>query len=137
MRQTHREEIRVPGMPEPISHFTHVVRAGRTVFVSGQALEMSAGKVQLSGGLTRNVFVSTVGELTGFARVMRRKAARVEPRSIAASAIGKVRTGRARTDPASNRSISSSSDAVAETGTGRVCGVSARRAPIVITRSTR
>jgi 2-iminobutanoate/2-iminopropanoate deaminase len=30
-----REEIRVPGMPEPISHFTHVVRAGRLVFVSG------------------------------------------------------------------------------------------------------
>ena len=35
MRQTHREEIRVPGMPEPISHFTHVVRAGKLVFVSG------------------------------------------------------------------------------------------------------
>ena len=30
-----REEIRVPGMPEPISHFTHAVRAGRLVFVSG------------------------------------------------------------------------------------------------------
>jgi len=30
-----REEIRVPGMAEPISHFTHVVRAGRLVFVSG------------------------------------------------------------------------------------------------------
>ncbi len=30
-----REEIRVPGMSEPISHFTHVVRAGRLVFVSG------------------------------------------------------------------------------------------------------
>ena len=30
-----REEIRVPGMPEPISHFTNVVRAGRLVFVSG------------------------------------------------------------------------------------------------------
>ncbi|HEV8614179.1 MAG TPA: RidA family protein [Methylomirabilota bacterium] len=32
---THRQEIRVPGMPEPISHFTHVVRAGTLVFVSG------------------------------------------------------------------------------------------------------
>lgn len=32
---SHREEIRVAGMPEPISHFTHVVRAGRLVFVSG------------------------------------------------------------------------------------------------------
>jgi 2-iminobutanoate/2-iminopropanoate deaminase len=31
----HREEIRVPGMPEPISHFVHVVRAGSLVFVSG------------------------------------------------------------------------------------------------------
>jgi 2-iminobutanoate/2-iminopropanoate deaminase len=30
-----RQEIMVPGMPEPISHFTHVVRAGRLVFVSG------------------------------------------------------------------------------------------------------
>jgi 2-iminobutanoate/2-iminopropanoate deaminase len=30
-----REEIRVPGMSEPISHYTHVVRAGRLVFVSG------------------------------------------------------------------------------------------------------
>src|SRR4029453_9814989 len=31
----HRREIRVPGMSEPISHFTHVVRAGNIVFVSG------------------------------------------------------------------------------------------------------
>ncbi len=31
----YREEIWVPGMPEPISHFVHVVRAGRMVFVSG------------------------------------------------------------------------------------------------------
>ena len=31
----HRQEIRVPGMSEPISHFTHVVRAGNIVFVSG------------------------------------------------------------------------------------------------------
>src|SRR5256712_10560937 len=30
-----REEIRVPGMSEPISHFTHVVKTGRLVFVSG------------------------------------------------------------------------------------------------------
>lgn len=30
-----REEIRVPGLPEPSSHYTHVVRAGRLVFVSG------------------------------------------------------------------------------------------------------
>jgi 2-iminobutanoate/2-iminopropanoate deaminase len=31
----HRQEVRVPGMSEPISHFTHVVRAGNIVFVSG------------------------------------------------------------------------------------------------------
>jgi 2-iminobutanoate/2-iminopropanoate deaminase len=31
----HRQEFRVAGMSEPISHFTHVVRAGRLVFVSG------------------------------------------------------------------------------------------------------
>lgn len=30
-----REELRVPGMAEPISHFTHVVTAGPLVFVSG------------------------------------------------------------------------------------------------------
>ena len=30
-----REELRVPGMPEPVSHYTDVVRAGRLVFVSG------------------------------------------------------------------------------------------------------
>jgi 2-iminobutanoate/2-iminopropanoate deaminase len=33
--KSHRQEIRVPGMSEPISHFTHVVRAGNIVFVSG------------------------------------------------------------------------------------------------------
>ncbi len=32
---TDRKEIRVPGMPEPVSHYTDVVRAGRMVFVSG------------------------------------------------------------------------------------------------------
>ncbi|HEX2438631.1 MAG TPA: RidA family protein [Methylomirabilota bacterium] len=31
----HREEFMVRGMSEPVSHFTHVVRAGRIVFVSG------------------------------------------------------------------------------------------------------
>jgi len=33
----HREEIRVAGMAEPISHYTDVVRADRLVFVSGCA----------------------------------------------------------------------------------------------------
>jgi 2-iminobutanoate/2-iminopropanoate deaminase len=44
MRHAHREEIRVPGMPEPISHFTHVVRAGRLVFVSGCVASDENGK---------------------------------------------------------------------------------------------
>jgi 2-iminobutanoate/2-iminopropanoate deaminase len=35
MATAHREELWVPGRPEPISHFVHVVRAGRLVFVSG------------------------------------------------------------------------------------------------------
>jgi 2-iminobutanoate/2-iminopropanoate deaminase len=30
-----REEIRVPGQPEPISHYTDAVRAGDLLFVSG------------------------------------------------------------------------------------------------------
>jgi len=44
MRQTHREEIRVPGMSEPISHFTHVVRAGNIVFLSGCVASDEDGK---------------------------------------------------------------------------------------------
>ena len=39
-----REEIRVPGMPEPISHFTNVVRAGRLVFVSGCVASDAEGR---------------------------------------------------------------------------------------------
>ena len=30
-----KQEIRVPGMAEPVSHYTDVVRAGQLVFVSG------------------------------------------------------------------------------------------------------
>ena len=30
-----REEIRVPGLAEPISHYTDAVRAGELLFVSG------------------------------------------------------------------------------------------------------
>ena len=44
MKQAHREEIRVPGMSEPISHFTHVVRAGKLVFVSGCVATDENGK---------------------------------------------------------------------------------------------
>src|SRR3989442_478209 len=44
MKPAHRQEIRVPGMPEPISHFTHVVRAGPIVFVSGCVASDENGK---------------------------------------------------------------------------------------------
>lgn len=30
-----KEEIRVAGMPEPVSHYAHVVKVGQLVFVSG------------------------------------------------------------------------------------------------------
>lgn len=40
----HREEIPVPGMAAPGSHFTHVVRAGRLVFVSGCLPTDEAGR---------------------------------------------------------------------------------------------
>jgi 2-iminobutanoate/2-iminopropanoate deaminase len=40
----HREELMVPGLSEPISHFTHVVRAGRLVFVSGCVASDENGK---------------------------------------------------------------------------------------------
>jgi 2-iminobutanoate/2-iminopropanoate deaminase len=42
--QGQREEIRVPGMSEPISHFTHVVRVGRLVFVSGCVASDAEGR---------------------------------------------------------------------------------------------
>ena len=44
-----REELRVPGMPEPISHFTHVVKAGRLVFVSGCVASDAEGRT--GGGM--------------------------------------------------------------------------------------
>jgi 2-iminobutanoate/2-iminopropanoate deaminase len=40
-----REEFMVPGMSEPVSHFTHVVRAGRLVFVSGCVATDAQGRV--------------------------------------------------------------------------------------------
>ena len=44
----HREEFMVAGMAEPVSHFTHVVRAGRLVFVSGCVA--TDGEGRLVGG---------------------------------------------------------------------------------------
>jgi 2-iminobutanoate/2-iminopropanoate deaminase len=46
---THREEFLIPGMAEPISHFAHVVRAGRMVFVSGCVA--SDGQGRTVGGM--------------------------------------------------------------------------------------
>jgi 2-iminobutanoate/2-iminopropanoate deaminase len=41
----HREEFMVPGMSQPVSHFCHVVRAGRLVFVSGCVATDAEGRV--------------------------------------------------------------------------------------------
>jgi 2-iminobutanoate/2-iminopropanoate deaminase len=43
--QGERREIMVPGMAEPVSHFTHVVTVGRLVFVSGCVASDANGKV--------------------------------------------------------------------------------------------
>ena len=40
-----KEEIRVAGMPEPISHYTHVVKAGRLVFISGCTARDERGRI--------------------------------------------------------------------------------------------
>ena len=40
-----RRELMVQGMSEPVSHFTHVVTAGRLVFVSGCVATDAAGKL--------------------------------------------------------------------------------------------
>jgi 2-iminobutanoate/2-iminopropanoate deaminase len=40
-----REEIRVPGQPEPISHYTDAVRVGDLVFVSGCVPVDSEGRL--------------------------------------------------------------------------------------------
>lgn len=41
----HREELRVPGLPEPISHYTDAVRAGGFLFVSGVVPVDEGGRV--------------------------------------------------------------------------------------------
>ena len=47
-----RQEIRVPGIAEPISHYTDVVRAGRLVFVSGCAATDERGRTVGVGDVT-------------------------------------------------------------------------------------
>ena len=44
-----KQEIRVPGMAEPVSHYTDVVRAGSLVFVSGCVAVDGDGRV-VGGG---------------------------------------------------------------------------------------
>ncbi|MBI4240300.1 MAG: RidA family protein [Candidatus Rokubacteria bacterium] len=39
-----KEEIRVAGMPEPISHYTHVVKVGPLVFISGCVASNEQGR---------------------------------------------------------------------------------------------
>ena len=62
-----REEIRVPGLAEPISHYTDAVRAGDLLFVSG--FVPVDGEGHLVGGddvvaQTRQVFANLAAVLT-------------------------------------------------------------------------
>ena len=49
---TTREEMRVPGLPEPISHYTDAVRFGDLLFVSGCAPLDADGKLVGDGDVT-------------------------------------------------------------------------------------
>jgi reactive intermediate/imine deaminase len=54
-----RKEIFVPDLPEPASHYVHVVRVGQLVFVSGCSALDAEGKVVGGGDVvaqTRQVF---------------------------------------------------------------------------------
>jgi 2-iminobutanoate/2-iminopropanoate deaminase len=61
-----REEIRVPGQPEPISHYTDAVRAGDLLFVSGCVPVDSEGKL-VGGG---DVVAQTRQALENLGRVL-------------------------------------------------------------------
>ena len=55
----HREEFRVEGLAEPISHYTDAVRAGGLLFVSGLVPVDAAGKLVGEGDVveqTRQIF---------------------------------------------------------------------------------
>ena len=51
----HREEYRVEGMAEPISHYTDAVRAGNLLFVSGIVPIDADGKLVGEGDVTEQV----------------------------------------------------------------------------------
>ena len=60
-----REEIRVAGLPEPISHYTDAVRAGELLFVSGVVPVDAEGRLVGAGDVVeqaRQVF-RTMGEV--------------------------------------------------------------------------
>jgi 2-iminobutanoate/2-iminopropanoate deaminase len=61
-----REEIRAPGQPEPISHYTDAVRAGDLLFVSGCVPVDSEGKL-VGGG---DVVAQTRQALENVGRVL-------------------------------------------------------------------
>jgi 2-iminobutanoate/2-iminopropanoate deaminase len=61
-----REEIRVPGQAEPISHYTDAVRAGGLLFVSGCVSVDSEGKL-VGGG---DVVAQTRQALENVGRVL-------------------------------------------------------------------
>jgi 2-iminobutanoate/2-iminopropanoate deaminase len=55
----HREEYRVEGLPEPISHYTDAVRSGGLLFVSGLVPVDAEGKLVGPGDVveqTRQIF---------------------------------------------------------------------------------
>jgi reactive intermediate/imine deaminase len=45
MSEQKREELMLPGFPEPISHFAHAVRFGDLLFISGMTARVSGGTV--------------------------------------------------------------------------------------------
>jgi 2-iminobutanoate/2-iminopropanoate deaminase len=47
-----REEVPVAGLPEPISHYTPVVRAGRMLFISGMEPKDEKGNTVGKGDIT-------------------------------------------------------------------------------------
>jgi 2-iminobutanoate/2-iminopropanoate deaminase len=55
----HREEFRVEGMAEPISHYTHAVKSGGLLFISGIVPVDAEGKLVGEGDVveqTRQIF---------------------------------------------------------------------------------
>jgi 2-iminobutanoate/2-iminopropanoate deaminase len=61
MRRSLREELRVAGLNEPVSHYTDAVRFGNLLFVSGLASLDSAGKLVGEGDVvaqTTQIFMN-------------------------------------------------------------------------------